>query len=44
MGKRFDAAMAIRPLYQQGAQSFADADALRVKGIYEQWKDLVGPG
>jgi hypothetical protein len=44
MGKRFDAAMAIRPLYQQGAQSFADTDALKVKGIYEQWEKLVEQG
>lgn len=44
MGKRRDAAMAIRPLYQQGAQTFADTDALKVKGIYEQWKDLVKQG
>lgn len=36
--------MAIRPLYQQGAQSFADTDALRVKGIYEQWTALVAQG
>lgn len=33
--------MKLRPLYQQGAQTFTDADALKVKGIYEQWKNLV---
>lgn len=36
--------MKLRPLYQQGAQTFTDADALKVKGIYEQWKDLVERG
>ena len=41
MNKRQDAAKKLRPLYQQGAQTFTDADALKVKGIYEQWKDLV---
>lgn len=36
--------MKLRPLYQQGAQTFTDADALKVKGIYENWKDLVERG
>ena len=36
--------MKLRPLYQQGAQSFADSDALKVKGIYEQWQKLVEQG
>ncbi len=36
--------MAIRPLYQQGAQTFADTEALKVKGIYEQWTALVEQG
>ena len=36
--------MEIRPLYQQGAQSFADTDALKVKGIYEHWDKLVEQG
>ena len=44
MGKRLEAAMKLRPLYQQGAQTFTDADALKVKGIYENWKDLVKHG
>lgn len=44
MGKRLEAAMKLRPLYQQGAQTFSDVDALKVKGIYEQWKDLVEHG
>lgn len=33
--------MKLRPLYQQGAQTFTDADALKVKGIYESWEALV---
>ena len=33
--------MRLRPLYQQGAQTFTDADALKVKGIYESWESLV---
>ena len=44
MGKRLEAAMKLRPLYQQGAQTFSDVDALKVKGIYEQWDELVKRG
>lgn len=41
MNKRQEAAKKLRPLYQQGAQTFTDADALKVKGIYESWEALV---
>ena len=34
--------MKLRPLYQQGAQTFTDADALKVKGIYATWRELIG--
>lgn len=44
MGRRLEAARELRPLYQQGAQTFSDADALKVKGIYEQWDALVERG
>jgi len=44
MGKRFEAAMKLRPLYQKGAQSLGDSDALKAKGIYEAWESLVERG
>lgn len=44
MPKRHEAAMKVRPIYQKGAQSLSDDDALEVKGIYEQWKDLCVRG
>ena len=37
MGKRFDAAMKIKPYLQKGAQSLGDADALQIKTIYPEW-------
>lgn len=42
MRKRQDAAMKLRPIYQKGAQTLPNADALKAKGIYEQWKNLIG--
>ena len=41
MGKWTDAAMKVRPLYQKCAQHLEDAEALEVKGIYPEWKDLL---
>lgn len=37
MPKRFDAAMRIKPVLAKGAQSLSDAEALKVKGIYDEW-------
>lgn len=42
MGKRHEAALRIKPLYQKGAQTLSDSEALEVKGIYEQWEQLIG--
>lgn len=44
MGKYKDAAMRVKPFYQKGAQTLSDDEALEVKGIYEQWKDLCDRG
>lgn len=44
MAKRLEAALRIKPLYQKGAQTLSDTDAIEVKGIYEQWKDLCDRG
>lgn len=44
MPKRHEAAMRVKPLYQKGAQTLSDTEALEVKGIYEQWKDLCDRG
>ena len=38
MGKWTDAALKIRPLYQKGAQSLSDDEALEIKGIYPEWE------
>jgi hypothetical protein len=42
MPKRHEAALRIKPLYQKGAQSLNDTEALEVKGIYPKWEDLIG--
>lgn len=42
MAKKHDAALRIKPLYQKGAQSLSDTEALEVKGIYPKWVDLLG--
>ena len=42
MPKRHDAALKIKPLYQKGAQSLSDTEALEVKGIYPKWETLIG--
>lgn len=44
MPKRHEAALRVKPLYQKGAQSLSDTEALEVKGIYEQWHDLCDRG
>lgn len=36
--------MRVKPLYQKGAQTLSDNEALEVKGIYEQWEKLVEQG
>lgn len=42
MPKRHEAALRVKPLYQKGAQSLSDTEALEVKGIYPKWEDLIG--
>lgn len=42
MPKRHEAALRAKPLYQKGAQSLSDTEALKVKGIYPKWEDLIG--
>ena len=44
MGKRFEAALKVKPVLQKGAQSLEDAEALKVKGVYFEWTDLKDPG
>ena len=44
MPKRHEAALRVKPLYQKGAQSLTDEEALEVKGIYEQWEKLCERG
>jgi hypothetical protein len=38
MGKRHDAAMRAKPLYQKGAQSLGDDEAIQIKNIYPEWE------
>ena len=38
MGKWTDEARKMRPVFQKGAQSLSDEEALEVKGIYDEWK------
>jgi hypothetical protein len=38
MAKRHDAALRIKPLYQKGAQSLGDDDAIQIKNIYPDWE------
>lgn len=38
MGKRYDAALRIKPLYQKGAQSLGDDEAIQIKNIYPEWE------
>ncbi|MBQ1235456.1 MAG: hypothetical protein IIX72_00615 [Oscillospiraceae bacterium] len=44
MPKRHDAALRVKPILQKGALTLPDADALMVKGIYEQWEKLCERG
>lgn len=44
MGKWTDAAMEQRKVYDKAAGFLTDAEALAVKGVYWQWKDLVKAG
>lgn len=44
MAKYTQWAKSVRPVYQAGAQSLPDAQALRVRGIYEDWQDLCKLG
>lgn len=43
MGKRFEAALKVKPILQKGAQSLGEAEALKVKGVYFAWDDLKKP-
>ena len=38
MGKRHEAALKVKPIFQKGAQSLSDEEALAVKGIYDEWE------
>lgn len=38
MGKRHDAALRVKPLYQKGAQSLGDEEAIQIKNIYPEWE------
>ena len=38
MGKRYEAALKVRPLYQKGAQSLSDDEAIQIKTIYPEWE------
>lgn len=38
MGKRYDAALRIKPVLQKGAQSLGDEDALTIKTLYPEWE------
>lgn len=38
MAKRHDAALRIKPLYQKGAQSLSDDEAIQIKTIYPEWE------
>lgn len=38
MGKWTDAALKVKPILQKGAQHLDDAEALEVKGIYDEWE------
>lgn len=42
MGKWTDEALRMQPYIQKGAQTLDDADALAVKTIYPEWKNLIG--
>lgn len=41
MGKRLEWALKVKPLFQKGAQSLSDGEALEVVGIYAEWKTGV---
>ena len=41
MAKWLEAALKIKPLYQKGAQILSDSEALKVKGIYPMWEQLI---
>jgi hypothetical protein len=38
MAKRYDAALRVKPLYQKGAQSLGDDEAIQIKNIYPEWE------
>lgn len=44
MGKRHEAALKAKPILQKGAQTLSGAEALQIKKIYPQWKNLVKLG
>ena len=41
MNKRHEAALKVKPIYAKGAQSVEDSEALKVKGIYYTWEELL---
>lgn len=41
MNKRQEAALKVKPIYAKGAQSVEDNEALKVKGIYYTWEELL---
>ena len=38
MAKRHDEALRVKPLYQKGAQSLGDEEAIQIKNIYPEWE------
>lgn len=44
MGKRHEAALKVKPVFQKGAQTLEDAEALEIKGIYFEREDLLDEG
>ena len=38
MAKRHEAALRVKPLYQKGAQTLGDDEAIQIKNIYPEWE------
>ena len=44
MGRFYEAAKRVKPIFQKAAQNLDDADALQIQGIYPTWEELVKKG